>query len=137
MRPAFVLAALVLAVAGCGSDPIECGSPPDLTGTWTYSATESTPATVTGTLSITDGGGCIIEGNVAVTIDNGDGTPSIADGGVSGVFLTSTAVDFTAEINGARRHLGTVVADTISGTWSQPTGGSPLTGTFRAVRSAP
>lgn len=137
MRPS-LLVACALAVAGCGSDAIECGTPPDLTGNWEYSATQSNPAaSITGTLTISDGGSCGIEGNVSVTIDDGDGSPTMDEGGVSGLFLTSSAVDFTADLSGARRHLGSVVADTISGHWSQPTGGAPLTGTFRAVRSTP
>lgn len=127
---------LLLSAAGCGTDPIECGTPPDLTGTWAYSAT-APDAIIAGTLTITDGGSCVIEGAIAVTVDDGDGSPSLLDGGVSGLFLNSTTFDLTADLGGARRHLGSVVADTLAGNWSQPTGGSPLTGTFRAVRSTP
>jgi hypothetical protein len=62
-------------------------------------------------------------------VDNGSGTPMLLDGGVSGVFLDDSTVDFTAQLNGERRHLGVVRADSIIGSWSGST-----SGTFKAAR---
>ncbi len=126
-----------LLVVGCGSDKIVCGTPPDLTGSWSYSATQSVPAaTLAGTLSLTTSGGCTIDGHLSVTVDDGSGTPTLLDGGVSGVFLDESTVDVTTQLGGERRHLGTIVADTISGSWAE-SGPSGKSGTFRAVRGAP
>lgn len=135
MRGPILLLGPLLLLGGCGSDKIDCGTPPDLAGNWTYSGVQSAPtaATLTGTMSMTSPGTCTINGHLSVSVDDGSGTPTMLDGGVSGVFLDDSTVDFTAQLSGERRHLGTVRADTIAGSWS-PSGPSGSSGTFRAVR---
>jgi hypothetical protein len=131
MRYPFVLIAPLLLLGGCGSDKIECGTPADLAGNWTYAGVQSAPtaANLTGTMSLTTSGTCTFDGHLSVSVDNGSGTPTLLDGSVSGVFLDDSTVDFTAQLSGERRHLGVVRADSIVGSWS---GGT--SGTFHAVR---
>lgn len=121
-------------LSGCADDPLECGAPEDISGAWSYAATQTSPsaATLTGTLTLTRPGTCTIGGTAAGTIDTGDGSPEMFGVSVSGVFLDETTVDLSIEIDGERRHIGDAVADTISGTWAD--GSSGATGSFRAER---
>lgn len=124
-------------LTACGDAPLECGAPASIAGAWSYEATQTAPsaATLSGTLTLTRPGTCAVGGTVAGTIDTGDGSPEMFDAGVSGVFLDETTVDLSIGIDGERRHIGEVVADTISGTWAD--GSSGATGIFRAERGTP
>lgn len=136
MRGLSLLLGSILLATGCGSDKIQCGTPVDFAGNWTYSGLQSAPtaATLSGTMSITSTGTCTFDGHVSITVDDGGGTPTMLDGGISGVFLNDSTVDFTAQLGGERRHLGTVRADTVAGSWSS-TGPGGANGTFRAERA--
>jgi hypothetical protein len=129
-----------LALAACSSESEDCGTPADPSGTWDYSATQSTPAaTVTGTWVLSHPETCRIGGTFSATVDEGDGSPGLLSGSVSGIFLDETH----AEIHlypaggGDRVHLGTFVADTLAGSWEQPGAGAGVSGSFRLERNAP
>jgi hypothetical protein len=138
MRSVLLGLGCLLGVAACGSDGMDCGTPADIHGSWTYTGTQNAPAaTMTGTMALTQPGTCTVAGSLAITVDNGSGTPTDLSGPISGLFLDPTTVDLTADLGGERRHIGTVVADTISGTWAMTGAGGGLSGTFRAVRGTP
>ena len=67
--------------------------------------------------------------------DDGTGGTTSLSGPVTGRALDSTSVTFDAFLASAtRHHMGTVKADTITGTWVDLTSGGPgASGTFRAV----
>ncbi len=135
MRTLLLGLGCLVGVAACSSDGTDCGTPVDVHGNWTYSGTQSSPAaTLTGTMTLSQPGTCTLAGTLAIAVDDGSGTPTNLSGPVSGVFLDATTVDLTAELGGERRHVGTVVADTISGTWAMTGAGGGVTGNFRAVR---
>ena len=137
-RTITVLAALAL--AACSSAPEDCGAPVDLSGTWDYTATQANPAAlVAGTWTLSRPGTCRIGGTFSASVDDGDGSPTLLTGSVSGVFLDEThlEVHLYPQSGGDRTHLGTLVADTLTGTWEQVAAGGNASGGFRAERSGP
>ena len=140
MSPRTITLLAGLALAACSSAPEDCGAPADPSGTWDYTATQTTPAaTVAGTWTLNRPGTCRIGGTFAATVDDGDGSPTLMSGSISGVFLDETHVELHLypSSGGDRTHLGTVVADTLTGTWEQPAAGGGTSGSFRAERSGP
>lgn len=138
MRSGRILLGLALALAGtagCKSDPLSCGSPPDLGGTWAYTGNQTMPtAALSGTLTLTRTGTCGISGSLLLTVNDG-GTPTTSSWPTSGDFLNDSIVEFDATGAIDRYHLGTMHADTISGTWNATSGSA--SGSFRAVRTGP
>lgn len=129
-----------LALAACNSAPEDCGAPVDPSGTWDYSATQTTPAaSITGTWALSRPGTCRIGGTFSASVDDGDGSPTLLSGSVSGVFLDETHLELHLypSSGGDRTHLGTLVADTLTGTWEQAAPGGGTSGGFRAERSGP
>jgi hypothetical protein len=138
--PSLALAALALA---CTSPASPCGTGPapvDLVGSWHYEGTQSSPTTATliGTLTITSQSGQDFYGTLDVTETDGSG-PRPLSGVVTGCAVDATSVDFDAFLPGARRHLGTVTADSIKGTWVESGMGGPpsASGSFESARSGP
>lgn len=124
-----------LLLAGCSTSVPGCGSPPDLTATWSYSGKQegASPASLSGTMTLGKTGTCTISGTLSLTID--DGTPETTAWTVSGDFLDDSIVEFDATQSGAaRHHLGTVRADSIVGGWHLSANTS---GDFKLVRGAP
>ena len=78
-----------------------------------------------------------VRGTFSATVDEGDGTPGLLSGTVSGLFFDETHADIHLYPGGGgdRVHHATLLADTLTGAWDQP--GSAGAGTFRAVRSEP
>lgn len=110
-------------------------------GTWSYSATQTapTPASLTGTLTITSQAGNSFQGSISVTQTDGSGSTPLS-GVVSGQTVNDTTVDFDVFVDpNARRHIAAVVRDSMRGGWFESdAGGSTATGTFVAVlRSVP
>jgi hypothetical protein len=137
-RRVVLLAAMAL--AACSSESEDCGTPADVSGNWDYSATQSVPAaTIAGNWVISQPETCRIGGTFSATVDEGDGTPGLLSGTVSGIFLDETHVEvhLYPAGSGDRVHLGTLVADTISGSWEQPGAGAGVSGSFRLEREAP
>ena len=112
-----------------------------LNGTWNYTGEQSGPVreTLTGTLTISRESGTSFQGRLdVVAVNSQSGQSRVLGGLVSGSESGSDVVDFDAELEtDARRHVGQIVADTISGTWIVSTsGGTTSSGTFRAERES-
>ena len=108
-------------------------------GIWTYSGTQTTPAlTLSGTLSITQQSGDVIEGSLTWSESDGIGGPVLRSASVAGVVVGLEDVDFEAALDASsRRHLARISAngDTLVGVWVTPMGGAG--GSFLAIRSSP
>ena len=110
-----------------------------LAGTWSYSGaqTGAVRENLFGELRILSESGSAFEGRLDIVGTNEAGDSRVMSGSVSGS-AESDVVDFDAHVEAAaRRHVGQVIGDTITGTWvgSSP-GGSVSSGTFRAVRES-
>lgn len=131
-------AVATLAALACAT-ATDSGPPPvALLGTWTYSGAETGSAvTISGTMTVSSQAGKSLTGSVAWVQDDGGGGSTPLNGPVTGKALDSTSVTFDAFlVSATRHHLGTVKADTITGTWVDVTSGGPgSSGTFRAVRA--
>jgi hypothetical protein len=110
-----------------------------LNGSWKYTGAQTgpLPETLTGTLTISSESGTSFQGQLHLEANNSQtGTLRLLDGLVSGTASVSNVVDFDANVESTpRRHVGQIVADTITGTWigSSPDG-TMSSGTFRAER---
>lgn len=137
-------AGLCVAVLGweCQS-PVAAPAGPaaSVLGMWSYAATQTSPstATLTGTLEITSQVGRDFNGRLDVMETDAQGTPRRLNGIVAGRAIDSLSVDFDAFVDVvARRHVGTVVGDSIRGTWLEfEPGGGTRSGSFRGARSSP
>lgn len=137
MRGSLIIIAAAL-ITGCSTSTPGCGSPPDLTGTWSYAGTQSGPtsAQLTGTLTLGRTGTCTVSGTLSLTIDDGT-TPSTTGWTASGDFLDDSIFELDATQGGTdRHHLGTVVhGDSVAGNWVIP--GSSTSGSFTMKRTGP
>jgi hypothetical protein len=110
-----------------------------LNGSWTYTGVQTAPVRedLTGTLTISSESGTSFQGRLDLVGVNAQTNQSRVFGGpVSGYAPGSGVIDFDASVETpARRHVGQIVADTITGTWviSAP-GGTMSSGTFRVER---
>lgn len=112
-----------------------------LSGTWNYTGVQTGPVreTLSGTLTISRESGSSFQGRldlVAVSAQTGQST--VLGGLVSGSESGSDVIDFDATLESTpRRHVGQIVADTISGTWiGSAADGSVSSGTFRVERES-
>jgi hypothetical protein len=92
---------------------------------------------LTGTLDISSESGMSFQGWLVIEgVNSQTDQRRSLDGPVSGTEQASNVIDFDADVESTpRRHVGQLVADTITGTWG---GASPngviSSGTFRAER---
>ncbi|HEV7388250.1 MAG TPA: hypothetical protein VGN73_06550 [Gemmatimonadaceae bacterium] len=112
-----------------------------LDGAWSYTGIQTGPVreSLTGTLTVSRESGTSFQGRLdLVGINSQTGQSRVLGGLVSGAGSATDVIDFDADIEtNPRRHVGQIVADTISGTWvSSSTGGSTASGTFRLERQA-
>jgi hypothetical protein len=126
-------------VSGCLSSTAAQPSLLNLNGTWRYtgSQTGSAPETLTGTLTISRESGTSFQGTLHVDAVSQSGQTRGLDGLVSGS-ERGNVIDFDADLEtDPRRHVGQIVADTITGSWvgTSPTGAA-TTGTFRVERES-
>jgi hypothetical protein len=110
-----------------------------LDGSWAYTGVQTTPVpeNLSGTLTISGGSGASFQGTLAVVGTNPQTNQQRSlSGSVSGVAQSSDVVDFDAAVEiSPRRHVGQIVADTITGTWvGSSSDGTMSSGTFRAER---
>jgi hypothetical protein len=110
-----------------------------LNGSWNYTGVQSGPVreTLTGTLVISRESGTSFQGRVDLVGVNGlTGQSRLLGGLVSGSASGVDVIDFDAELEATpRRHVGTIVADTITGTWvGSSSDGTVSSGTFRIQR---
>lgn len=109
-----------------------------LAGTWSYTGVQTSPVreSLSGTLNISSESGMSFQGRVDLVGVNQANQSRVLGGLVSGSELGTDVVDFDASVETTpRRHVGQIVADTISGTWigSAPDG-TRSSGTFRVQR---
>ncbi|MGH7489875.1 MAG: hypothetical protein ACREMS_03220 [Gemmatimonadaceae bacterium] len=110
-----------------------------LAGNWSYSGVQTQPVrqTLAGTLTVSRESGSSFEGRLdLVETDEQSGQSTVLGGLVSGSESATSVIDFDANLETVRRHVGQIVADTITGTWiGSATDGSMSSGTFRAERA--
>jgi hypothetical protein len=138
-----VLGAFVLVTSGLLSACLKSTAPQEslvrLNGSWSYTGVQTGPVqeTLSGTLTISRESGASFQGRLdLVGFNPQSGQTRVLGGLVSGSESASNLVDFDADLESSpRRHVGQIVADTITGTWigSSPDG-TMSSGTFRVVR---
>jgi hypothetical protein len=127
--------AAVLLVSACLQSTAPQPSVLQLSGAWKYTGVQTVPvrAALTGTLTISRESGTSFQGRLDLTSANQQtGVPTLLGGLVSGSASGTDVIDFDADMDLVRRHVGQIVADTITGTWigSAPDG-TMSSGTFR------
>lgn len=137
------LAALLIAAGGLVSACLRSTEPQPsllaLSGSWNYTGVQSGPVreTLSGTLTISRESGSSFQGRLDIVAVNGQTGQSRSFGGlVSGSESGADVIDFDADLEATpHRHVGRIVADTITGTWigSSPDG-TMSSGTFRVER---
>lgn len=137
---AVVAAAHLLAASACAGNATDPGRPGvSLVGTWRYAATGASAAQAQGALSFTQQRGAQVAGALDVLETAADGTQRRLAGPLAGQTSDSTTVDFEVQLGAAaRRHVGRVRGDSLTGTWVETSvgGGAPTgSGSFRAARS--
>ncbi len=109
----------------------------DLSGTWHYTGVQTSGIheALDGKLTITRESGMSFHGLLILqAVNQQTGLPRQLTGVVSGSESGIDVIDFDADIESiTRRHVGTIVADTIAGNWISPTDPT-IAGTFRVVR---
>ena len=108
-----------------------------LNGTWNYTGIQTVPVreTLTGTLSITRESGTSFQGQLVLQgVNSQTQQVRTLNGAVSGSAVGTDVIDFDADLETTpRRHVGQIVADTITGTWIS-SDGTMASGTFRLER---
>ena len=138
---ALLWVALPAVIGGCLKSTEPQPSLLHLNGTWSYTGVQTGPVreTLVGTLTVSRESGTSFQGRLDLVGTNSQsGQTRVLGGLVSGSESGSDIVDFDANIETtARRHVGQIVADTITGTWiGEGTGGATASGTFRVEREA-
>ena len=110
-----------------------------LNGSWNYTGVQTGPVreTLTGRLTISRESGTSFQGRLHLLGSNTQtGETRVLDGVVSGSESAPQIIDFDADLESTpRRHVGQIVADTITGTWiGSSSGGTMSSGTFRVER---
>lgn len=110
-----------------------------LAGSWNYTGVQTSPVreTLSGTLTISNESGMSFQGHVElVATSTQTNQTRVLTGLVSGSESSSKVIDFDANLEASpRRHVGQLVADTVSGTWvGSAADGSTASGTFRIER---
>ena len=128
-------------VSGCLKSTEPQPSLLQLNGKWSYSGIQTGPVreTLTGTLTISRESGTSFQGRLdLVAVNSQTGQSRVIGGLVSGSESGSEVVDFDADVeSNPRRHVGQIVADTVSGTWvGSASDGTTSSGTFRVERES-
>lgn len=134
-----LLVAISLASSACLKSTEPQPSLLQLNGTWSYVGVQTSPTreNLSGTLTISRESGTSFQGRLDLVATNTpSGQSTVLGGLVSGAESGGSVIDFDADLESTpRRHVGQVVADTISGTWvGTSSGGVMATGTFRVER---
>jgi hypothetical protein len=138
-----VLGALLIVTSGLLSACLKSTAPQaslvQLSGSWNYTGVQTGPVqeTLSGTLTISRESGASFQGRLdLVGVNSQSGQSRVLGGLVSGSESATDIIDFDADLESSpRRHVGHIVADTITGTWigSSPDG-TMSSGTFRVER---
>ncbi|MGZ3468302.1 MAG: hypothetical protein ACXWND_10025 [Gemmatimonadaceae bacterium] len=111
-----------------------------LDGSWNYTGIQTVPVreTLTGTLTISRESGTSFQGTLVLQGTNSQTQQQRnLNGSVSGSESGTNVIDFDASLaqeTTPRRHVGQIVADTITGTWVSSADGPMASGTFRVER---
>jgi hypothetical protein len=109
-----------------------------LNGSWKYTGVQTVPVpeTLSGTLIISRESGTSFQGQLnLVGVNSQTQQQRILSGSVSGSESGTDVIDFDANLETTpRRHVGQIVADTITGTWVSSADGAMASGTFRVER---
>jgi hypothetical protein len=136
---AFALAG-VLFLSACLKSTEPQPSLLQLNGSWNYTGIQTVPVpeTLTGTLTISRESGTSFQGQLdLVGVNSQTQQQRILNGSVSGSESGTDVIDFDANLaqeTTPRRHVGQIVADTITGTWVSSADGAMASGTFRVER---
>jgi hypothetical protein len=135
--PAFALMG-VLFLSACLKSTEPQPSLLQLNGSWNYTGIQTVPVreTLTGTLTISRESGTSFQGQLnLVGVNSQTQQQRILTGSVSGSESGTDVIDFDANLEATpRRHVGQIVADTITGTWVSSADGAMASGTFRVER---
>jgi hypothetical protein len=135
----FAAGATALLSSACLSSTSPKPSVIQLAGDWSYSGVQTQPVrqTLAGTLTVSRESGTSFQGRLdLVETDEQSGQNTVLGGLVSGSESGTSVIDFDANLETVRRHVGQIVADTITGTWiGAASDGSMSSGTFRAERA--
>ncbi len=109
-----------------------------LNGSWNYTGIQTVPVreTLTGTLTISRESGTSFQGRLDLLgVNSQTQQQRLLSGVVSGSESGTDVIDFDADLEATpRRHVGQIVADTITGTWVSSADGTMSSGTFRVER---
>jgi hypothetical protein len=110
-----------------------------LNGSWNYTGVQTAPVpeTLSGTLTISRESGTSFQGQLnLVAVNSQTQVQRLLSGVVSGAESGTDVIDFDANLEATpRRHVGQIVADTITGTWvGSSSDGTMSSGTFRVER---
>jgi hypothetical protein len=129
---------LLLLGAGCLKSTAPEPSVLQLNGNWKYTGVQTQPIreTLTGTFTVSRESGTSFQGRLDIVAANEQtGQSTVLGGLVSGTESGNNVIDFDANLETVRRHVGQIVADTITGTWIGPSpDGTVSSGTFRVER---
>lgn len=127
-----------LLAAGCLRSTAPQPSVIQLNGKWKYTGVQTQPVreNLTGTLTISRESGASFQGQLVLVATNEQSTQQTSlNGLVSGTESDGNVIDFDADLETVRRHVGQIVADTITGTWiGSASNGIMSSGTFRVER---
>jgi len=139
VTPRLLALSLAMLLAACGAT-----TGPDVAsavaGTWTYTGTEEAPdpATLSGTLSLhgVSGADGAFEGTFTILEQAPTGTATPLAGTTAGNVISDSIADFDLIVGTvARRHIGVLRGDSISGSWASMDGGTNESGKFTMRRS--
>ena len=133
--------AAAVVISGCLKSTEPKPSLLQLNGTWNYTGAQTgpIPETLVGTLTISSESGMSFQGRLDLVGTNTQtGQTRVLGGLVSGSESVTDVIDFDASLEMSnRRHVGQLVADTITGTWvGEGSGGATTSGTFRVERDS-
>lgn len=140
-RPYTCLIALAM-LGACSAATAPVSAPTrNISGRWSYVASSSDRVTlVTGTLAVTHQEG----GTIAGTLDGQEadsyGVARVVRGIVAGRVVADSSVEFDVVLGAGRtrRHMGTIVGDSVRGAWIEMSDVQVLgTGSFRGRKDAP
>ena len=133
---AVMITAMIVGITACLKSTEPQPSLLALSGVWNYSGVQTGPVreTLSGTLTISRESGTSFQGRLDLVGQNSQtGESRLLSGLVSGSLAGTNTVDFDADLEAPRRHVGQITADTITGTWVESSGGMS-SGTFRIER---
>ena len=139
-RNGLLLALCTVALSGCLSSTEAKPSNLQLSGDWMYTGVQTGSAreNLTGQLRILGESGTSFQGRLDIVGVNEASGESRAMGGTVSGSAEGNVIDFDANVEAtARRHVGQINGDIITGTWvGSSAGGITSSGTFRAERES-